>query len=330
MYKRLGLIPIVLLTAFAVFFAVTCKSPSSSPGADETPAVDSVTIDPTTAHVPRNGEEGFSADVQVRGGAAQTVTWEVTGNSSEDTISEETVIVDGYLTVGSFETAATLIVTATSTFDNTKKASATVTVIDPYVPPSVTVTISPKVNVEVDKGKTKQFTVDVQAKGGAYPDVTWSLSGNSSNATTLSQTGLLKVDADETAATLTVTVTSDFDPDKFDSATVTVTEPGPPGTASVQLIIEDQGDGLEIENTGNYPPVIFKPSGTVTFEIKNPAEAGTYTWYVGDTRFEGETVTFDADDYALGVHMIRLALNINGVPWSSPDGFLRFIVSVAE
>jgi hypothetical protein len=60
----------------------------------------------------------------VQGGAAQTVTWSVTGN----TFTTTTINANGLLSINANETAPTLTVTATSTEDATKYGIATVTV----------------------------------------------------------------------------------------------------------------------------------------------------------------------------------------------------------
>jgi len=72
----------------------------------------------------------------------------------------------------------------------------------------------------VKQGKTLKFDVAVDTHGGASPNVTWSVTGNKSATTTISG-GLLAVAQNESAATLTITATSAFDPTKA-SATVAV------------------------------------------------------------------------------------------------------------
>ncbi|MDR1156723.1 MAG: S-layer homology domain-containing protein, partial [Oscillospiraceae bacterium] len=88
-------------------------------------AVTGVTVTPGTASVTRGTTQQFTASVAAVGGAAETVNWQVAGNVSTDT----TISAAGLLTVAAGETAGTLQVTATSTFDNTKQGNATVTVL---------------------------------------------------------------------------------------------------------------------------------------------------------------------------------------------------------
>lgn len=86
-----------------------------------TSAVNSVTISPKTATVHKGGQKQFTAIIDVQGGASTDVTWSV-----DSTLS--TVDQNGLLSVGQYETADKLTVTAESALDNTKKGTATVTV----------------------------------------------------------------------------------------------------------------------------------------------------------------------------------------------------------
>ncbi|MDR0414603.1 MAG: T9SS type A sorting domain-containing protein [Prevotellaceae bacterium] len=85
----------------------------------------------------------------------------------------------------------------------------------------------------VMKGIPQGFTATVTKEGPAATTVTWSVSGNTSASTVISQTsgveGVLTVATDETATTLTVTATSTVDPTVTGTATVTVAGSG--GTA---------------------------------------------------------------------------------------------------
>jgi hypothetical protein len=95
----------------------------AAPVVAEAPEVLAVTVSPSAVSLPAGATQQFTANVAVAGGAAQTVAWSVSGNTSASTI-----IAAGMLIVGANETAATLTVTATSAFDNTKSGSATVAV----------------------------------------------------------------------------------------------------------------------------------------------------------------------------------------------------------
>ena len=128
---------------------------------------------------------------------------------------------DGTLKVSMEETAKTLTVTATSKLDETKSASVTVTVTDEVVTPEITVTVDPaELRVNPDAGQKGQFTAIVE---GAEDDetVTWTISGNTSEGTMITN-GQLFLGEGETASEMTVTATSNENPDCFGTAKVIV------------------------------------------------------------------------------------------------------------
>lgn len=85
--------------------------------------------------------------------------------------------------------------------------------------PAVTsVTVSPS-TATVNKGNMLQLNAVVEGTGFISKAVTWSID---SDISTISSTGLLKVSANETAAEITVTVTSTYDASKTGTATITV------------------------------------------------------------------------------------------------------------
>lgn len=88
--------------------------------------------------------------------------------------------------------------------------------------PAITsVTVSPS-SATVTKGEMLQLTATVVSTGFAEKDVIWSVAGDDMIATSISPTGLLKVGATETAATVTATATSKFDGTKKGTATITI------------------------------------------------------------------------------------------------------------
>lgn len=90
----------------------------------EATGVTSVTVTPKTATVKKGATYQFNASVVATGGAGISVRWSVSG--TDETTSS--VDANGLLSVAAGETNSTLTVTATSVFDSTKTASATVTV----------------------------------------------------------------------------------------------------------------------------------------------------------------------------------------------------------
>jgi uncharacterized protein YjdB len=95
---------------------------------DPTPLAPSVVINsitPASPSVAKGATQQFTADVATTYGADAAVTWSVSGG-----VNMTGITAAGLLSVATGETAATLTVTATSVFDNTKSASVTVTVTD--------------------------------------------------------------------------------------------------------------------------------------------------------------------------------------------------------
>lgn len=85
--------------------------------------VNSVTVSPSSATVSKGGTQAFTASVTGDGIVSQDVTWTVTGGAKSGT-----KISDGVLTVDSSETGTSLTVKATSTQDEGKSGTASVTV----------------------------------------------------------------------------------------------------------------------------------------------------------------------------------------------------------
>jgi hypothetical protein len=96
------------------------------------PTYTSVTVSPTAPSVQVGSTRQFTAMVNGNNSPEQTVTWDVSGATSQ-----YTTIIAGLLTVGADETATTLTVTATSTVEILISGSTTVTVtqVPPVEPP---------------------------------------------------------------------------------------------------------------------------------------------------------------------------------------------------
>ena len=180
------------------------------------PQVTAVTISPNPASVQTGKTQLFTASVTVIAGAAESVTWSVSGQTSALT----GISASGLLTVGNNETTASIKVKAVSDFNNAVFDEATVSVI--FIPQVTAVVISPNPPTSVQTGQTLQFTAAVTAVHGASESVTWSISGQTSALTGISASGLLAVDANETATSIKVKAVSNFDNTIFDELTVTI------------------------------------------------------------------------------------------------------------
>lgn len=102
------------------------------------------------------------------------------------------------------------------TFSSSPFAQAALFV--PGTPTVTSVTISPK-KVTANKGDIVGFAATVVVDNFAPKDVIWSVD---SDVSTISNQGVLTIDANEAKTNLTVTCTSVFDSTKSDTATVTV------------------------------------------------------------------------------------------------------------
>lgn len=104
--------------------------------------------------------------------------------------------------------------------DATLTFTLTVTAGDSTV---TNVAVSPS-SVSIQKGGTQQFNATVEGTNHPSQLVTWKVSGKNSAGTNISDSGLLTIGADETAAALTVTATSAADTGKSGTASVIVTD----------------------------------------------------------------------------------------------------------
>lgn len=112
------------------YFYHTWKTFSVSPFANNTvyvagaPTVTSVTVTPATATVLKGQSLHLTANVVTTNFAPKSVTWTMTGNTSQDTHID----IYGNLFVAEDETGTKITVTATSTFANTETGTSTITV----------------------------------------------------------------------------------------------------------------------------------------------------------------------------------------------------------
>lgn len=193
-----------------------------------------VTITPETASVVLGKTQQFTADVTGEYVTYKGVTWEVTGATSANTNISE----DGLLTVGADETAESLIVKATSLYDETKAAEVQVIVIKKQV---TSIKLTPETTT-VFKGESAEFTVtvegenleatDKEVKWGVLVQKTTDANGNEvvptpAEGTTASYTNnklKLTVGPKEKISTFVIEATSTFDETKVARAVVTVDE----------------------------------------------------------------------------------------------------------
>ncbi|MGG4144216.1 Ig-like domain-containing protein, partial [Paenibacillus algorifonticola] len=134
------------------------KKGTSTITVTEAPAINSVTVSPSTASVVQGGSEQLTATVDAVGGAAATVTW-----TSSDA-SKVAVNSTGNVTVAANATPGDYTITATSTVNSSKKDTSTITVT--AAPAVNSVRVNPS-TASVVQGGSEQLTASVDAVGGA-------------------------------------------------------------------------------------------------------------------------------------------------------------------
>jgi hypothetical protein len=162
------------------------------------PTVTRISISPTAASLTTGAQQQFS--VTVSGAANTGVVWSA---------SSGTIAANGLYTAPA--KAGTYTITAVSSADSTKSASALVVV---SAPQAVAVNISPT-NASVGEANQLQFTATVS--GVSNTAVTWAVTRGSG---TITQSGLYT--APGTAESDTITATSQADSTKSVSASITV------------------------------------------------------------------------------------------------------------
>jgi Protein of unknown function (DUF3443) len=241
---------------FALVMGMTllfgCGGGTNSGGNTQTVAV---SISPTSATVNVSGTQQFSATVT--GTSNNSVTWQVNGTTGGDSTHGTISTAGLYTAPASVPSPATVTVTAVSQADTSKSASATVTVS------AVAISISPT-SATVIVGDTKQFSAVVS--GTTNQSVTWQVNGTpggDSTHGTISTTGLYTAPATvPSPAAVTVTVVSQADSTKSDSATVTVV------AAGISVTLSPTSTTVHTGNTQQFSATVSGTTNTVvTWEV---------------------------------------------------------------
>src|SRR5215469_13501988 len=166
-----------------------------------------------------------TASVSGTGSFSNTVTWTASGNGTINATS-------GLFTASTVPFTTQVTITATSTQDITKTGSTVITVATAGSVNSVSATCSP---TNIQTGQLTACTAAVNGSGNFSRNVTWTASAGTINPIT-------GVYSNTTPGTYTITATSQQDPTKIGTATVTVAngvnntlaivvDGGPPGIA---------------------------------------------------------------------------------------------------
>ena len=177
----------------------------------------SLQLTPVETVVKTGATQEFTAIVEGPEGTDTTVVWTVEGNNSNNTKVSE----NGVLTVAADETAETLKVKATSKADD-RVSSEAIVIVEKVVTKVNKVTVTPNEDVKVKVGETQKFVATVEGENLTNTSVKWTVEGNSSANTKISEDGTLTVAADETAKTLTITAKAEADETVSTSVVVTL------------------------------------------------------------------------------------------------------------
>lgn len=261
----------------------------------------SVTIDMPEQTIAIGESKQFTAIVlcnpDVTDSWSQKVQWDIA--STSDALTGVNIDANGLLTTTSDATAGSYTITATSKVDSTLQSTSKL-IIQADASPSVTaVAVSPStVNVEI--GATQQFTASVTAQAGASEAVTWSVSGNLSPTTTIDASGLLSIAADETATTVAVTATSQFDNTVKNTATVTITTQTAPAVTEVKItppisIQLTAGDAVQLSATAS---AVGGANNGILWTIKNATSTFTVIDASGMLTIGDDEIATSIDIYA--------------------------------
>lgn len=178
------------------------------------PAIHNIAVNPENATVAQGRTEQLTATVTAVGGADSSVMW-----TSNDSSNKVTVSSMGNVSVASDAVPGDYVITATSVYDLTKVATATIKVT--YAPAVNSVTVNPIMD-SLMQGESRQLTATVDTVGGADVTVMWS-SSDATNKVKVSDSGYVTVEADAEPGEYTIYATSTADISKKGSMVLTVT-----------------------------------------------------------------------------------------------------------
>jgi len=279
------------------------------------PTVSSVTVDPPTTTVAKGGMETFHATVNGPNNPPQTVTWSVTGGGAGTSIIL-TPYDGGVLTVALGETAQTLTVRATSTLNTAISGTANVSIQGTATVTNVWIHYNGN---SVVRGRTRTFTAMVDGTGNPAPTVTWSVSGGGAG-TSISQGGVLTVDANETATTLVVTATSTITPAQSATVTIDVTDPADVETGINITTAFETNDNLHLSYDSS-----INSGGTLHAQVDYYSfdQELSYKWYIGGVlqSYTSNEVNLPTTGLSAGIHYGLVIVTIDGTAFSRDFAF---------
>ena len=186
------------------------------------PEVTSIAITPSTATVTKGQSLPLKGIVTTVGFANKAVYYTVDSTSEADGVKIDKA--SGLLTIPSDASVESITVTATSVFDTTKTATATITVASGTIPSITSVSVSAAGSAtSIAADSTLQMSATVVKTGNASTAVTWSVDSLAeADGFTISATGLLSSPQSVTVEGVTVTATSVFDTTKTGTKSLTI------------------------------------------------------------------------------------------------------------
>ena len=173
-----------------------------------------------TAYADKGKAAQLVAAVTGTNDPSQAVTFTITGTGGVPVSTNTFITDDGKLFVGTDEQNSYLIVTAESVAAPQYSASLAVGIGAAYSGSGIT-SVTVDGATTCDRGATEQYTATVAVSGTESKQVVWTVLGGTVD-TTVSQSGLLSVDPNETAASVTVLAVSTVDPSKVGTKAVTI------------------------------------------------------------------------------------------------------------
>ena len=255
----------------------------------------------------------------------ETVLW--TKSSEKLTYKQETIDAAGTVTENIEEQDLATHVTDFS-IDLTKVTSlrqVTVSVAlasgeKSYGAPVISSVLSVKVlpqTVMMRPGGRKAFQAIVYGNNSPSQEVTWSLSGNTSSLTTISEDGLLWISMDEKAKTLTVTATSVQDTTKSGTAEVTVVHGKKLSLGQIRKYWLQRGMSMYV-----YARVNGTLNGSITWECSpqdllsaNPTDAVTVAGGYPSLDLMNARRFVTSSSTPLGEYTVKVSGIVDGQPY---------------
>lgn len=255
-------------------FTAGCAGSSGSVAASASPSAPppvptsvSVTISPATAAILLGNSQTFTA--AVTGAADTSVTWAVNGifpgTSTTGTITATGV----YTAPADLPSAAAVQITATSSSDPTKSASATLAIAS-----DISIALSPGA-VGVPLGASQPFHAVISSNGRPDPTIRWSISGAGCPATcgSIDAAGnYLAPQILPALATVNIIAQSVADPSKQAAASITITS-----NFSLQLSAPASvaAGGSSVIAATLTPVPGSNPSNILSWALSGPGCGGT-------------------------------------------------------